>query len=110
LPPTPRILTGEQVTPTSAVKSVRTTPSKPSRVFTGFEDAGRTLLQHWIGPVLHCEIGVLVGCAVTVVVTVGGSGSEGGPPGMAAARMGRTRIVTVEVSFMIEEVLAGFCR
>ncbi len=32
--------------------------------------AGCTLLQHWMGPVLHCEGGG-VGVAVTVVVVVG---------------------------------------
>ena len=74
-----------------------TTPSKPSKLVTTLEDADWTLLQHWIGPVLHCETGVLVGVAVTVMVTVG---VGGGPPGMAAARMGRARRVIAGENFI----------
>jgi hypothetical protein len=96
-----------QVRPTSAVTSIRIMSNKLSSPVITFEDAECTLLQHWIGPVLHCEIGVLVGCAVTVIVTVVGGG---GPPGMAAARMGRASIVVADVNFMIVEVIAGFRR
>jgi hypothetical protein len=44
---------GEQVNPTSAVTSCTTIPSK-ARIFAAEGSlAFWTLLQHWIGPVLH---------------------------------------------------------
>ena len=56
---------GLQVTPTSTFKSWRTTPRSPSSTLTRPDDADCTLLQHCIGPVLHC-VGVGVGVEVVV--------------------------------------------
>ena len=48
---------GLQVRPTRRSTSPTAMPSNPSSAWTGLELADWTLLQHWTGPVLHCEVG-----------------------------------------------------
>lgn len=66
----PIMLIGLHVRPTGRDTPWMTTPNRPNSAVTGLELADCTLLQHCIGPVLHCDgaIGVGVGPGVTVTV------------------------------------------
>ena len=100
LPPMPMTEMGLQVTPTTPVRLPTTTPSKPSKAVTGLlkSVASWTLLQHWIGPVLHSLAGVV---GVPVRRTA-----------VAAAKPARARVVRAEILICMlrEEYLNGCCR
>jgi hypothetical protein len=87
-----------------------TMPSKPRRVETAEEPADCTLLQHWMGPVLHwlAGSGVDVAVWVTVIVVVLVAEVVGvlwGPPGVATARSGTATRPVKMVKALIANIL-----